>query len=166
VQPTGVDFVSYSVADLDRAVAFYRDTLGLPLRGYHPMAGFTRFPWVEFDVGETTIALVGTAGAPPAEVDLTSPWPEHRWAAERPASLEPPRGPAGQHGGAMVALAVPDLRATVEELRAEGVPVVMEPTQSPVCWLAMIADPDGNRLWLHQSTRRPATANPPPAPDR
>jgi catechol 2,3-dioxygenase-like lactoylglutathione lyase family enzyme len=28
VQPTGVDFVSYNVADLDRAVAFYRDTLG------------------------------------------------------------------------------------------------------------------------------------------
>ena len=166
MQPTGVDFVSYNVADLDRAVAFYRDMLGLTLRSYRPMAGFTRFPWVELDVGETTIALIGTSGAPTAEVDLTSPWPEHRWTAERPDYLEPPRGPAEQRGGAMVALAVPDLRAAVEELRAKGVPIVLEPLQSPVCWIAMVADPDGNRLWLHQSTRTPQVVVPPPASER
>ena len=166
MQPTGVDFVSYNVADLDRAVAFYRDTLGLTLRSYLSMAGFTRFPWVELDAGETTIALVGTAGAPQAEVDLTSPWVEHRWTAERPDYLEPPRDPAGQRGGATVALAVPDLRATVEALRAQGVPIVMEPWQSPVCLIAMIADPDGNRLWLHQSTRSPQSAASSPAPER
>jgi hypothetical protein len=43
------------------------------------LAGFTRFPWAELEAGDTTVALIGTAGAPLAEVDLASPWPEHRW---------------------------------------------------------------------------------------
>jgi predicted enzyme related to lactoylglutathione lyase len=66
----------------------------------------------------------------------------------------------------MVALAVSDLWATVEELRAKGMPIITEPRQSPVCWIAMIADPDGNRLWRHQSTRVPRVADPPPSPER
>lgn len=38
------------VADMDRAVAFYRDTLGLPLKFASPH-------WSEFVTGETTLAL-------------------------------------------------------------------------------------------------------------
>jgi lactoylglutathione lyase len=38
------------VADMDRAVAFYRDTLGLPLK-------FSSPHWSEFATGETTLAL-------------------------------------------------------------------------------------------------------------
>jgi predicted enzyme related to lactoylglutathione lyase len=38
------------VADMDRAVAFYRDTLGLPLKFASPH-------WSEFATGETTLAL-------------------------------------------------------------------------------------------------------------
>ena len=38
------------VADMDRAVAFYRDTLGLPLKFASPH-------WTEFATGETTLAL-------------------------------------------------------------------------------------------------------------
>lgn len=38
------------VADMDKAVAFHRDTLGLPLKFESPF-------WTEFDTGETKLAL-------------------------------------------------------------------------------------------------------------
>jgi len=38
------------VSDMDSAVAFYRDALGLPLRFQSPA-------WSEFDTGATTLAL-------------------------------------------------------------------------------------------------------------
>jgi len=58
--------------------------------------------------------------------------------------------------GAIVALAVDDARATIEELRSKGVEIVMDPFESRVCFLALIADPDGNRIVIHQ--RKDGTA--------
>lgn len=52
--------------------------------------------------------------------------------------------------GAGVALEVDDLDAAIAELKEKGVTFVMEKTGSPVCHMALIADPDGNRLCLHQ----------------
>lgn len=48
---TGVDFVSLPVQDMARAVAFYRDTLGLP--GHAPQSP----DWVEFELGQLVLAL-------------------------------------------------------------------------------------------------------------
>jgi predicted enzyme related to lactoylglutathione lyase len=59
-------------------------------------------------------------------------------------------------GNATIALAVEDVWAAVEELRAKGVPVLMEPVESPVCYQASVQDPDGNQLILHQ--RKDGTA--------
>lgn len=56
----------------------------------------------------------------------------------------------------MVALAVADVREAVEELRQKGVTVVREPFDTPVCVMAIIADPDGNPILLHQ--RKDGTA--------
>src|SRR5262249_27414811 len=47
------------VANMDRAVAFYRDTLNLPLKFASP-------EWSEFDTGETTLALHLASAANPA----------------------------------------------------------------------------------------------------
>ena len=47
----GVDFVMYPVADMARAVAFYRDVLGLRQELDSP-------EWVEFDCGNVTLALM------------------------------------------------------------------------------------------------------------
>jgi predicted enzyme related to lactoylglutathione lyase len=58
--------------------------------------------------------------------------------------------------GAIVALAVEDARAAVEELRAQGVQIVMEPLETGVCFMALIADPDGNQILVHQ--RKDGTA--------
>jgi catechol 2,3-dioxygenase-like lactoylglutathione lyase family enzyme len=43
-------YVIVFVADMNQAVAFYRDTLGLPLKFQSP-------EWSEFATGETTLAL-------------------------------------------------------------------------------------------------------------
>lgn len=52
------------VADMKKAVAFYRDTLGLKLRFESP-------EWSEFETGATTLALhPASAENPPGRVEL------------------------------------------------------------------------------------------------
>ena len=85
--------------------------------------------WYEFDAGATTIAIA----APPQN----APQPPY-------------------NGGTSVALAVADVPATLEELRGKGVKILQEAEESSVCTMALIADPDGNLLWLHQ--RKDGTA--------
>jgi catechol 2,3-dioxygenase-like lactoylglutathione lyase family enzyme len=52
------------VADMDRAVAFHRDALGLPLKFQSPF-------WSEFATGETTLALhAASEDNPPGGVQL------------------------------------------------------------------------------------------------
>ena len=52
--------------------------------------------------------------------------------------------------GGMVALSVEDVRATLDELRAKDVPVLMDTLETGVCYMAIIADPSGNQILLHQ----------------
>ncbi len=54
------------------------------------------------------------------------------------------------HPNAVVALAVDDVRAAAEELRGKGVPIAMEPIETPDCFMAAVADPDGNQILIHQ----------------
>lgn len=110
-----IDFVVYEIADLQKAVAFYRDALGLKLDFLKEEWG-----WAEFEAGSVALALNRPEQGPP-----------------RP-------------GGAAVALAVDDVAASVEELRSRGAPILREPFESGVCYMALVADPDGNPLWLHK----------------
>lgn len=50
---TGVDFVSVPTQDLERAAAFYGDTLGLRRTGYDPEHNVA-----EFDTGTVTLSVV------------------------------------------------------------------------------------------------------------
>lgn len=52
--------------------------------------------------------------------------------------------------GCNVALEVADFDTAISELRAAGVKFRMEPFPTPVCRMAMIFDPDGNTLCIHQ----------------
>ena len=61
---------------------------------------------------------------------------------------------AGQN--AAIALAVEDLASALEELRSKGVTVLSGPSEFNVCYTALIQDPDGNLLLLHQ--RKDGTA--------
>jgi len=124
LQTRAVDYVVFSVSDLEKVIPFYQDTLGLPFD--YVYEGW----WAEFASQPVSLALCG----PPAG---TAPRP-------------------GSPGGATVGLAVPAGAVAVEELRRAGVPVLLEPQESPVCWTAAVADPDGTRINLHQ--RKDGTA--------
>ncbi|HEY1429728.1 MAG TPA: VOC family protein [Candidatus Tumulicola sp.] len=49
-----------------------------------------------------------------------------------------------------LALEVPDMTAAREALSAKEIET-MEPFETPVCFISGFSDPDGNRVWLHQS---------------
>lgn len=48
----GTDFVYYQTGDIDRAIAFYRDTLGLEMYKY-----YEEVKWAEFNAGNATLAI-------------------------------------------------------------------------------------------------------------
>jgi predicted enzyme related to lactoylglutathione lyase len=43
-----------------------------------------------------------------------------------------------------------DFETAVTELKANGVSFDLEPFDSPVCRMAVIADPDGNKVIVHK----------------
>jgi predicted enzyme related to lactoylglutathione lyase len=52
--------------------------------------------------------------------------------------------------GAVVALEVDDIQAEVARLKKLGVKLGMDITQTPVCRMATVRDPDGSEVMLHQ----------------
>lgn len=61
----------------------------------------------------------------------------------------------GRANTAPVALAVDDVQAAVDALKAEGVEFVFDWIDSGVCHQAMFRDPDGNPLLLHHRYAAP-----------
>ncbi len=82
--------------------------------------------WVEYELGGHTLAI-----------NTSSP----QWKPSRD-------GPA-------LALEVEDFDATIAVLRQRGTRFTVEPLKVPTCRLAVILDPDGNSIAIHQ---RAATA--------
>lgn len=112
-----IDFVCYTVTEIERSVEFFRDTIGLALERLDEEAG-----WAEFAAPPTTLAL--------GEVN--------------------PRVPITPgEGGVSLALGVDDVTKSVEELRDEGMTILMEPVETTVCDMAIVEDPDGNPFALH-----------------
>ena len=102
------------VFDMDRSVAFYRDTLGLPLKFQSP-------EWSEFATPSTTLAL-HKAG------------PKN--AADDRAELHA--------GTCQLGFSVPSLDAFHAEMTAHGIPCLQPPAiQNFGAKLAKYADPDG-----------------------
>lgn len=59
-------------------------------------------------------------------------------------------------GGATVGLAVADVKKAIKEMKAKKVKIIDDFYETPVCFGSTIADPDGNRIYLHQ--RKDGTA--------
>ena len=78
--------------------------------------------WIEYDLGPTTFAISNMG--------------KDSW---KPSS-----------DGPNVAFEVVDFEAAIAELKAKQIPFDREPTETPVCWMAVIADPDGNKLTVHK----------------
>ena len=112
-----IDLVTLEVSDMDRAVAFYKDMLGLPL-------GFTyEGMWAEFSAGDDTVALMRKSDD---SGDSRAPAPRDH-----------------------LALSVEDVEQAVEELKAKGVEILSGPDDTPVCHIATLADPGGNKIAIH-----------------
>lgn len=78
--------------------------------------------WIEYDVGAGTVAISNMS----AEL----------W---KPSS-----------DGPCLALEVTDFAAAIATLRAAHVKFLIEPMNSGVCQMAIVADPDGNSLCVHK----------------
>lgn len=76
--------------------------------------------WVEYELGAVTIGV----GSHPA------------WQPSR--------------DGTTVAFEVEDIDAAIKKLKERGVAFDIEKTETPVCWMAQLRDPDGNKLLVHQ----------------
>lgn len=79
--------------------------------------------WVEYEIGPHTLAI----------------------------GKEPFLKPSGD--GPHLALEVDDFDQTIEHLRRHRVPFAHEPFDLPGCRAAIVVDPDGNKLGIHQRKR-------------
>jgi predicted enzyme related to lactoylglutathione lyase len=121
---THANYLMVNVSDMGRSVAFYRDTLGLPLKFESP-------GWTEFATGTTTLAL------------HLAPCPE-----AKPAAASGP-----QAGSCSFGFSVDDIDATWKSLQARGTRFVMPPTlrEEEGIHLAVFLDPDGMSISLAQT---------------
>ena len=62
---SGIETVYYRIANMNRAVAFYQDVLGLPLKNR------AANDWAEFDVGNGELALEGELATAPHQGGAT-----------------------------------------------------------------------------------------------
>ena len=76
--------------------------------------------WLEYAVGDSTIAL------------------SNFWK------------PATEARGPMVALEVADFGEAVVKLKAARATFTLQPHETPVCHQAVVLDPDGNSVMIHQ----------------
>jgi len=77
--------------------------------------------WIEYEIGAGTFAI--------AQAD-------EKW---KPSAL-----------GSSVAFEVDDLEGTVSKLKTASVLFDLEITETPVCHLAVVLDPDGSKVLLHK----------------
>ena len=121
---TGMAHACFTVSNLDRALAFYRDQLGLPEAfDFVNAAGYRHGIYLHLG-GRNFIELFeGTLE-------------------------EPAQSQSFRH----ICLEVDDINATVATLRDRGVEVSDPKLGGDRSWQAWITDPDGNRIELHQYT--------------
>ncbi len=112
----GLDLVGATVRDLQKSLAFYRDTLGL-------------VPSVQGDNG--------------VEFHLPDGSTFGLW--------QPPEGE--MKPGVSVMFTVGDAAGAAQAMRVRG-GEVSEPMESPVCYMAMGQDAEGNSIILHQKKSR------------
>ena len=113
---TNIAFTGIPVTDMKRARAFYEDVLGL-----RPAGEFAEGVWVEYELGNDTLAI-GSVG------DQWKPSPD----------------------GTSVAIEVDDFEAAIKDLKAANVTFAAEGIDSPVCRMAVVQDPDGNKIIIHK----------------
>jgi predicted enzyme related to lactoylglutathione lyase len=77
--------------------------------------------WLEYDIGPGTLAITN-------------------FAADWKPSAD----------GGSVGLEVENFDSAIKELQTAGIKVRVEPTETPVCFMAVVFDPDGNSVCIHK----------------
>ena len=111
-----IGFVAIPVTDVGRSRKFYEQLLGLK-----PSGEFLDGRWVEYGIGDDTLAI--------ANVNMD-------W---RPSDQ-----------GTSAALEVEDFDTAIAELKRAKVEFDAEAFETPVGHMAVIKDPDGNKLIIHK----------------
>jgi predicted enzyme related to lactoylglutathione lyase len=115
-----IAFVCYAVTDLQKARAFYEGVLNLT-PGSVWEAEDKKTGFVEYEMGPHTLAIgAGSDNFKPSREGVTA------------------------------ALEVEDFKEALKELKAANVKFTMESHESPVCWMSLFEDPDGNKIMLHK----------------
>ncbi|MGM7637003.1 VOC family protein [Bacillus sp. Hm123] len=118
-------YVILYVSDHIRSMTFYKDILGLPIRGEHET-------YVEFETGSTILAI------------------NTREDVQEITGLSIPKQGVSQTFE--LGFVVDDVEAMIEKLREQGVQILVEPVAKP--WgqvVAYVADPDGNYIEICSS---------------
>ena len=89
--------------------------------GLKPSADFNEGVWIEYEIGGGTLAI-GSVG--------------DQW---KPSS-----------DGTSVALEVDDFEGAIKSLKDANVAFDTENVESPVCRMAVVQDPDGNKIIIHK----------------
>jgi catechol 2,3-dioxygenase-like lactoylglutathione lyase family enzyme len=121
---TGLSHACFHVSDLEKSIEFYRDRLGLKV-AFDLNIPKANLRGVYLHAGERTFI----------ELFQGAPVPTPPNASYRHVCLE-----------------VDDIQATVRELRGRGVEVGEVKLGGDSSYQAWLADPDGNRIELHQFT--------------
>jgi predicted enzyme related to lactoylglutathione lyase len=117
---TGMDLSGYMCKDAARAIAFYRDVLGL-----EPSMLYPDDRGAEFALPDgSTFGLWGGGG--------------------KVMPFQPGNG---------ILFAVDDIAAAVADLKTRGIALTYE-TETPVCFMAMFPDSEGNLITFHQRKAR------------
>lgn len=119
-----VNYAIIFVSNMKRAVSFYRDVLGLPLKFESP-------GWTEFATDGATLAL-HTSERPNADQD------------------DPQQMPAGR---CRPGLSVPNLDEFHKRMVANAVPCIQEPKEVFGARIAQYVDPDGLRISVSEEKR-------------
>ena len=150
---TGLAHTALCVADVDAAVAWYRDVLGLTvLSPPYRVEG----PDIERDMGElvpspvvVTAAIVGVPDGGDRVIEVIA-YPN------APGRDRPPDASVVDHGFTHVALLCDDVVATRAELAAKGVRLLVEGVADVAgVRTTWIADPWDNVFILVEKVRRP-----------
>lgn len=113
-------FTGYPSTDIARTRRFYGEILGLPEGAVYEHEG--KVGWVEFTAPDGhTIAIAAASD---------------EWQ------------PNANGGG--ICFELEDLDAAIMKLTELGVTIAMPIQDFPICRMALIADPDGNTIALHQ----------------
>jgi len=63
-------------------------------------------------------------------------------------NIDPKWTPSNQ--GTAIAFEVDDVDTTIDKLKKSGAKFFLDKSETPVCWTAIVYDPDGNKVVIHK----------------